>query len=240
CTYSLNDPFNGCNKTLDLLGGDYGDSGLDMALYIGNMTMVAGINPNISALESASHPNTATTFNYWFVKFNWANDFDISAFTAMEIDLIAPSGSDFNVTLTQWIPQTAGVRDGNGTRGIDSAYHLLSSYLTPDGTEQTLLLPLSDYATNLDGAAYDLTNVKDLTLVNLEPVNATFVFTRITLVGNCSSSSSSSAATGTKTGSSATASATSKSTTGAAPAGPAAAWVGVAVALLAALVTTAL
>jgi hypothetical protein len=54
----------------------------------------------------------------WFVKFDWFNDFDLTPFTAIQIDLIAPKGSDFNITLTQWVPAVPGVRDGKGSRGI--------------------------------------------------------------------------------------------------------------------------
>ncbi|KAI9325658.1 hypothetical protein DFJ73DRAFT_965667 [Zopfochytrium polystomum] len=196
--------FNGCNKTLNLLGGDYGDSGADETMTLGQLKIVSGNNSvAINGLEAASHPNTAVTFNYWYVKFNWENDFDLTPYTAMVIDLIAPAGSDFNVTLTQWIPATPGVRDGKGDRGIDSSYHLLSSYLTPSGSPQTLVMPISDFSTNLNGGKFDLANLKDLTLVNFGPIGATFTFTKITLRGNCSSSSSSGTSpTGTATGSS--------------------------------------
>ncbi|KAJ1538958.1 hypothetical protein HK405_013313, partial [Cladochytrium tenue] len=119
CTYATpGDPFNGCNKTLNLLGGDYGDAAIGLSLDVGSMTLVAGYNPNISDQEAASHPHTAPTFNYWFVKFNWENDFDISPYTAMAIDLVAPSGSDFNVTLTQWLPADPTVRNGKGNRTV--------------------------------------------------------------------------------------------------------------------------
>jgi hypothetical protein len=124
----------------------------------------------------------------WFVKFDWFNDFDLTPFTAIQIDLIAPKGSDFNITLTQWVPAVPGVRDGKGSRGIDSAYYLLSSYLTPNGTPQTLTMPLSGFATNLKGGPFNFAHLKDLTLVNFGPKDTVFTFTKIVLIGNCSSS----------------------------------------------------
>ncbi|KAJ3342168.1 hypothetical protein HDU83_006203 [Entophlyctis luteolus] len=136
--------------------------------------------------------------NSWFTKFNWINDFDLTPYKGFSIDLIAPVGSDFNMTLTQWIPS-------NNTRGVDSQYRPLSYYLTPTGQPQTLTVPLTDFATNLVGGQFDFANLKDLTIVNFVPVGAQFVFTRITLLGDCSSSSSTAAAasasvtTGTKT-----------------------------------------
>ncbi|KAJ3228786.1 hypothetical protein HDU81_005880 [Chytriomyces hyalinus] len=88
---------------------------------------------------------------------------------------------DFNITLTQWIPST-------NTRGIDSKYRLLSSYITPNGKPQTLRIMWQDYSTNLLGQPFDLTNLKDLTLVNLAPIGAVFTFTKLTLLGTCSNS----------------------------------------------------
>ncbi|KAJ3245069.1 hypothetical protein HDU77_009595 [Chytriomyces hyalinus] len=97
------------------------------------------------------------------------------------MEIIAPAGSDFNITLTQWIPST-------NTRGIDSKYRLLSSYITPNGKPQTLRIMWQDYSTNLLGQPFDLTNLKDLTLVNLAPIGAVFTFTKLTLLGTCSNS----------------------------------------------------
>ncbi|KAI8829005.1 hypothetical protein BJ741DRAFT_582495 [Chytriomyces cf. hyalinus JEL632] len=45
-----------------------------------------------------------------------------------------------------------------------------------------------DYSTNLLGQPFDLTNLKDLTLVNLAPIGAVFTFTKLTLLGTCSNS----------------------------------------------------
>ena len=86
----LNTGFNGCNKTLNLLGGDFGDSGCTQTLSPGALTIVAGNNTEIGAFEADARPNTAVTFNYWFGKFDWTNDFDLTRFSAMEIQIVAP------------------------------------------------------------------------------------------------------------------------------------------------------
>ncbi|KAJ3236147.1 hypothetical protein HDU78_004741, partial [Chytriomyces hyalinus] len=69
-----------------------------------------------------------------------------------------------------------------------SKYRLLSSYITPNGKPQTLRIMWQDYSTNLLGQPFDLTNLKDLTLVNLAPIGAVFTFTKLTLLGTCSNS----------------------------------------------------
>ncbi|KAJ3062480.1 hypothetical protein HDU98_001620 [Podochytrium sp. JEL0797] len=182
--------FNGCNKTLNFLGGDYGDSGAAEVLTNGQLQITSSNNSAVTSnLETPSHPLTAETINYWFVKFDWENDFDLTPFSGLSLDLIAPVGSDFNITLTQWIPS-------NNTRGVDSQYRLLSSYLTPTGKPQTLNLKWSDFSTNLYGQPYDFKNLKDLTLVNFVPVASQFVFTRIELIGNCSASATATTASG--------------------------------------------
>ncbi|KAJ3186138.1 hypothetical protein HK101_009717 [Irineochytrium annulatum] len=187
---SIPGTFNGCNKTLNYLLGDYGDQGVNETMTLGKLSLLTfNVSEAINNLESASHPLTAISFNYWFTKFNWINDFDLTPFTGFSIDLIAPVGSDFNITLTQWIPADPQHINGSGTRGIDSEYRLMSSYITPNGSPQTLKVPFADLATNLLGDPYDFKNLKDLTLVNLGPVGATFVFTKIMLLGNCTTSS---------------------------------------------------
>ncbi|KAJ3413131.1 hypothetical protein HDV05_008469 [Chytridiales sp. JEL 0842] len=171
--------FNGCEKTLNLLGGDYGDAGCNQVMTDGRLTITTrNVSAVINNLESESHPGTAVSFNYWFVKFAWEYDFDLSIYSGLAIDLIAPPNSDFNITLTQWLPAT-------NTRGLDSVYNLMSKYLTPDGTPQTLRMPWSDFKTNLEGGEFKLEDLKDLTVVNMGPVGSTFVFTKIVLLGNC-------------------------------------------------------
>ncbi|KAJ3208437.1 Annexin A13 [Dinochytrium kinnereticum] len=120
-------------------------------------------------------------FNYWFTKFNWEQDFDLTRFYGLEMDLIAPPNSDFSITLTQWQPFTTPP-----SRGIDSVYKQMTDYMKPTGTKQTLRFSWSDYAMNLNGRPFDLKHLKDLTLVDLKPAGAVFYISRITLLGNCS------------------------------------------------------
>ncbi|KAI9335513.1 hypothetical protein BDR26DRAFT_865878 [Obelidium mucronatum] len=174
-----NTGFNGCNKTLNLMGGDFGDSGAAEVLSVGSLDITAGNNSAVvGSFEADARPNTAVTINYWFTKFNWENDFDLTPYSGMSLDFIAPIGSDFNITLTQWIPSV-------NKRGIDSQYRVLSSYVVPNGKPQTLNLKWTDFGTNLNGQPFDLKHLKDVTFVNFVPVGAVFKFTKMTLTGTC-------------------------------------------------------
>ncbi|KAJ3380512.1 hypothetical protein HDU84_005774 [Entophlyctis sp. JEL0112] len=56
--------FNGCNKTLNLLGGDYGDSGATEVMTNGSLTITStNATAQNNGVESTSHPNTAVTVN---------------------------------------------------------------------------------------------------------------------------------------------------------------------------------
>ncbi|KAJ3262142.1 hypothetical protein HDU77_000500 [Chytriomyces hyalinus] len=176
--------FNGCNKTLNLVGGDYGDSGAAEIMTEGRLTLTAqDLNAINARLEDAARPNSSDTINYWFTKFNWENDFDLTVYSGFEMEMTAPAGSDFNITLTQWLP-------ASNSRGIDSKYRLLSSYITPNGKPQTLRIMWTDFSTNLLGQPFDLAHLKDLTLVNLAPIGAVFTFTKLKLLGTCINSPS--------------------------------------------------
>ncbi|TPX67796.1 hypothetical protein CcCBS67573_g07402 [Chytriomyces confervae] len=141
------------------------------------------LNAINARLEDAARPNSSDTINYWFTKFNWENDFDLTVYSGFEMEMIAPAGSDFNITLTQWLP-------ASNSRGIDSKYRLLSSYITPNGKPQTLRIMWTDFSTNLLGQPFDLVHLKDLTLVNLAPIGAVFTFTKLKLLGTCINSPS--------------------------------------------------
>ncbi|KAJ3293908.1 hypothetical protein HDU79_011750 [Rhizoclosmatium sp. JEL0117] len=201
-----NTGFNGCNKTLNLLGGDFGDSYVAEVLSIGKLELTAGSDES-SNWETASHPGTVATQNYWFTKFNWINDFDLTPYTGFAVDFIAPEGSDFNITLTQWLPAT-------NTRGIDSQYRLLSSYVKPNGNPQTLLMKFADFAKNLNGDAFDMKHLKDVTFVNFGPLGTKFTFTKMTLIGDCGSSTTSGGASTTGSGAAATTTAKGSSAVG--------------------------
>ncbi|KAJ3226705.1 hypothetical protein HDU78_010315 [Chytriomyces hyalinus] len=56
--------FNGCNKTLNLLGGDYGDSGAAEVMTEGRLTLTAqDLNAINAHLEDAARPNSSETIN---------------------------------------------------------------------------------------------------------------------------------------------------------------------------------
>ena len=113
----------------------------------------------------------------------------------------APVGFDANVTLTQ---RTADCVN----RGYDAQYRLLSSFISFNNQEQTLELPLSSFATNLNGANFDFTHTrvrvcdcvrdcgmnrsssifdyKDVTLVNANSPTNQFIIYKAWLKGTCS------------------------------------------------------
>ena len=68
---------------------------------------------------------------------------------------------------------------------LDSVYHPLSKYITPNGQKQTVTLPLSDFATNLRGGKFDMARLKDWTIVNLVPANrrTAFIISNLKLKG---------------------------------------------------------
>ena len=164
-------------KFFNLVGGDYGSLGAPFTINPNNqsLSIKAGSYP-VGVPEAQANPGTAPTFNYWYVKFDREACFNTTIYSGISFDLIAPLGSDMNFTMTQ--------RSKNcSVRLVDSQYHLLSKYITPDGTKQTVYLPFSDYSLNLFGEAFDFEYFKDWTLVNLGPEGSEFVMSDLKLVG---------------------------------------------------------
>jgi hypothetical protein len=58
----------------------------------------------------------------------------------------------------------------------------LTKYITPNGQKQTVTLPLSDYTTSLVGGRFDMSKLKDWTIVNLSPGTPDTVFVMSNLV----------------------------------------------------------
>ena len=44
--------------------------------------------------EADTHPGAPTAHNYWYAKFDLNACYDISKFTAMQFDLVAPAGAE--------------------------------------------------------------------------------------------------------------------------------------------------
>ena len=100
-----------------------------------------------------------------------------------QLQFSADPDLDFNITYTQHAPNcttrtigneavrsTFPVIDANIQATADAEYYLLTHYIKPTGAMQTLVLPFSDFTTNLIGQPYDLSHVKDLTFVNMHPM----------------------------------------------------------------------
>jgi hypothetical protein len=117
--------------------------------------------------------------NFWFAKFNLRACFDLTGYTGIQFDVVAPAGSEAVFTLTQMAPDCV-------TRTLDSVYTPLTRYITPNGVRQTAFQPLSDFALNVEGGAFDMVHLKDWTMVNLAPLGARFEISNFILKGNCS------------------------------------------------------
>jgi hypothetical protein len=89
-------------KQVNLLGGDYGAAGASFEIRPAERSMVIRSGTaNIGQPEPQANPGTAPTFNYWFAKFEPLACFDLSKYSAIQFDLVAPVGSNMNFTMTQ-------------------------------------------------------------------------------------------------------------------------------------------
>lgn len=89
------------------------------------------------------------------------------------------------------------------TTALDSVYHPLTKYITPNGERQTVTLPLADYAVNLAGNPFDFVHLKDWTIVNMAPADAVFYMSNLMLKGGpigCVAPTTTAATTATTTG----------------------------------------
>jgi hypothetical protein len=192
-------------RLFNLVGGDYGELGAPFVIRPSERLMEITIgSENVGQPEPESNPGTTPTFNYWFAKFDLPACFDLTGYSAIQFDLLAPAGVNMNFTMTQ---RSADCQ----IRLLDSIYHPLTRYSTPDGTKKTITLPLSDYATNLRGGRFDFRYLKDWTIVNLSPVGARVQISNLMLRGCLNTTTSSTV--GTSTGTSSTFAAPSASQT---------------------------
>ena len=102
----------------------------------------------------------------------------MSPFTAFEFDLVAPPDAEMIFVMTQ--------KSANcSVRLIDSVYHSLDKYITPDGTKKTVRMPVSDFSKNLLGQDFDLKHLKDFTIIDIKPSTFNFQISNFYLRGNC-------------------------------------------------------
>lgn len=89
-------------KQVNLLGGDYGAAGAEWETLPaeGRQRIVAG-RAEIGNPEPWATLNQPLSFNYWFTKFEEVACFDLSKYSAIQFDLVAPAGSNMNFTMTQ-------------------------------------------------------------------------------------------------------------------------------------------
>ncbi|TPX35654.1 hypothetical protein SmJEL517_g01969 [Synchytrium microbalum] len=163
----------------NLNGGDYGEGAAPFYVTNGSMTITANSDSSVDG-EFASHPGTAPTYNYWFSKYNPCACFDATKYVSLVMEFSADPGLDFNITYTQHASDCL-------TRTIDSVYYPFSKFIKPTGARQTLILPFSLFTKNLVGGAYDLSHIKDLTFVNMNPMGAKLTVYKMYLSSACGS-----------------------------------------------------
>jgi hypothetical protein len=155
--------YQGATRNFNLLGGDYGAVGLtaEYSTTLKHVTLTSTVEKN-----------------FWFAKFDLGACFDLSPFNAIQFDMVAPVDTNAIFTLTQ---KSVNCVD----RLVDSQYMRLSNYVTPNGQKQTVTMPLTDFAKNLDGNAFDFKHLKDWTLNSLLPVGVSITISNLMLVGDC-------------------------------------------------------
>jgi len=213
-------PGTGEQKRLNALEGDWG-------IYGGNFTIdpaakTLTVTPARGATEyppSDFNPNTVPTYQWFYTQFSNQKEqldkacVDISPFQAVQLDVLAPAGFDFNITYTQ------RKKGDCKTRTFDSKYKLFSEYYKTPGVKQTITLAFADFSTDLSGAPFDYSWDKDLTLINLNGANPgdSLVISNVWLKGKpcagATASSGAAAPTGAATKAASTASATAKAAT---------------------------
>jgi hypothetical protein len=138
-------------------------------------------------VESAQTITVDTETQSYQQQFDKIACFDLTGYTAIEFDLVAPEQTTMNITMTQ---NSADCQ----TQLVNSVYHPLSRYLPSiTGKVQTVTLPISDFAKNLDGEDFDFKHLKEWTIVNMEtnaaPDNVVQM-SNMVLKGNCKPSQS--------------------------------------------------
>ncbi|KAH6596028.1 hypothetical protein BASA61_003571 [Batrachochytrium salamandrivorans] len=154
---------DGAIRPVNHLGADYGEV---------NVTWSINTAEKFAMLSPSSLPN------FWYSKFDARACFDLTGYSSIDFDLVAPTGSDMSFTLTQKAPNCVD-------RLVDSTYLSLTKYIKPDGTKQHVSLPLGDFATNINGLPFDFIHLKDWTPTGLSPVGAVFHMSNLVLKGGC-------------------------------------------------------
>ncbi|KAJ3288340.1 hypothetical protein HK104_008229 [Borealophlyctis nickersoniae] len=178
-------------KRQNALGGDWGMAGGNFTINptAKTMTITPAKVPTPWPAE-AFNPGTVPTFNYFYTQFTDQRQIfnkacaNLTAFEALELEVTAPAGFDFNITYTQ------RARGDCDTRIFDSVYRAFTSYYKTPGVKATIRLPFSDFSKDLSGADFNYAWNKDITLINLVNARPTdsLVVSRATLKGrSCSS-----------------------------------------------------
>jgi hypothetical protein len=161
--------FDGADRFINLLGGDYGGDNVTMNF------------DNVAQGYMTVTPSRAG--NFFFFKANREACYDLRSFTGLRWDMEAPVGAQSDLTLTV-MHANCTTRDDAG----DSSYKIVTPYTAGNATtgqRQTFVAPLDDFKTNTRGQPYDFQHFKDFTFVNMKPVGASFRFYFFEMVGNC-------------------------------------------------------
>ncbi|KAJ1342576.1 hypothetical protein BSLG_002893 [Batrachochytrium salamandrivorans] len=137
---------DGAIRPVNHLGADYGEV---------NVTWSINTAEKFAMLSPSSLPN------FWYSKFDARACFDLTGYSSIDFDLVAPTGSDMSFTLTQKAPNCVD-------RLVDSTYLSLTKYIKPD-----------DAPNNTCRFHWDWTPT------GLSPVGAVFHMSNLVLKGGC-------------------------------------------------------
>ncbi|RKO85510.1 hypothetical protein BDK51DRAFT_47933 [Blyttiomyces helicus] len=172
------------HKRSNALWGDWGIDGGNFTIDPTTETLTITPAPIADPFppNATYNPNTVPTFNYFYTQFtNQRLTFDkacanLTPFDAVIMNVSAPTGFDFNITLTQRLKGDCNTRTfgENLAAAVEAEGPALSrSRLKLTAlTYQVITIPFSDMATDLSGHPFNLAWNKDMTWVNLKGANA--------------------------------------------------------------------
>ncbi|KAJ3152070.1 hypothetical protein HDU86_005915 [Geranomyces michiganensis] len=156
-------------RFLNGLGADYGDDGANLTFA----TVPA---------DKVMRINVKTVQNFWFSKFDASACFDTSNFHAIAFDMLAPTGGNMKMTLTQ---KNADCENRTDYGPSDANYIPITNYMKPNGQKQSVIVPFVDFKTNVGGKNFDFVHLKDWTLNEFSPAGSTWEISNLRLMYAC-------------------------------------------------------
>lgn len=139
----------------NLMGGNYGQMAVNMKVNTASKSML------IRPLPAVGDPKNMT--NGWFVKLGQGACHDLTGYTGIQFDVIAPTKTGMNITLAQ--------SDSTCTnQTADAAYIPIAKYLQPTGLKQTVFIPFYEFRKDADGGVFKFQKFRALVFTNIDGV----------------------------------------------------------------------